>query len=190
MSFKNELECIEKVIEGDLVAFSYLVEKYKGMVYAVALNVLKSTADAEDVAQESFIKAYHSIGDFKKTAKFSTWLYTITYRSALYHKRKNRIDTRSIDVRDEEYFQALSNSQIEDLKKGEQQKFTKMAIDSLPAIEGLLVTLFYIDENTIEEISSITNLSTTNIKVKLFRTRKKLKKKLNVLLKGESNSIL
>ena len=190
MSFKKDLEYIERVTTGDLVAFSYLVEKYKGMVYAVALKVLGDATDAEDIAQESFVKAYQRLGDYKKTAKFSTWLYTITYRSALYYKRKSRIDTRRIAVSDEVVFYAPGNSQIEDLKLEEQQKFIKMAIDSLPAIEGLLVTLFYIDENTVEEISSITDLSCTNVKVKLFRARKKLRKRLDVVLKGESNSLL
>lgn len=190
MDYKNDWICIDKVKEGDLTAFSYLVEKYKEMVYAVALKVLGSTIDAEDVAQESFIKAYQSIGGFKRESKFSTWLYTITYRSALYHKRKNKIDTRYIVVSDEANFQANSNSQIEDFKIGEQQKFIKIAVDSLPPMEGLLVTLFYIDENTIEEITSITNLSATNVKVRLFRARKKLRKKLDVLLNGEPNSIL
>lgn len=159
------------------------------MVYAVALKVLGNPFDAEDVAQESFIKAYQRIGDFKKASKFSTWLYTITYRSALYHRRGNSIDTRGLEVSDEEGFQTTASSQIEDLKIGEQQKFIKIAIDSLAPIEGLLVTLFYIDENTIQEISSITKLSTTNVKVKLFRARKKLRKKLEILLKDESNSI-
>ncbi len=190
MECKNDLEYIDKVKEGDLVAFSYLVEKYKEMVYAVALKVLKNTTEAEDVAQESFIKAYQNITEFKRESKFSTWLYTIVYRSALYHIRKNKINTRQIEASDGEEFQATNNTQIEDLKIGEQRKYIKMAIDSLPSIEGLLITLYYIDESTIEEISSITNLSTTNVKVKLFRARKKLRKKLDVLLGEESDSIL
>ncbi|MBW1296408.1 RNA polymerase sigma factor [Aquimarina litoralis] len=190
MGFKNDLIYIDKVKKGDLTAFSYLVEKHKDMVYALALKIIGNTIDAEDVAQESFIKAYQNIGEFKFESKFSTWLYTITYRSALYHKRKNKIDTRSIETNDEKNFQTNSSSQIEDLKIGEQQKFIKIAIDSLPAVEGLLVTLFYIDENTVEEISSITGLSVTNVKVKLFRARKKIRKKLNILLNGDTSSIL
>lgn len=190
MSFEKDLECVAKVRDGDLVAFTYLVEKYKEMVYAVALKVLGNAADAEDVAQESFIKAYQRIGDFKKASKFSTWLYTIAYRSALYHKRGNAIDTRRIELSDEERFQTITNSQSDDFKTREQQKFIKIAIDSLPPMEGLLITFFYIDENTIQEISAITSLSTTNIKVKLFRARKKLRKKLEIILRDESNSIL
>jgi len=190
MGYINDLECIDKVKKGDLVAFTYLVEKYKEMVYTVALKVVGNTSDAEDIAQESFIKAYQNIGEFKRESKFSTWLYTIAYRSALYQIRKNKIDTRSIEAKDDEKFRARNNTQIEDFKIGEQRKYIKMAIDSLPSVEGLLITLFYINENTIEEISSITNLSTTNVKVKLFRARKKLKKKLDILLRGESNSIL
>lgn len=190
MSFKNDLKYIDEVKEGDLEAFSHLVEKYKEMVYAVALKLLGNADDAEDIAQESFIKAYEKIGEFKKESKFSTWLYTITYRSALYYRRKNKISTRNIQVQDHEVFQATANTQIENFKIEEQQKFVKLAIDSLRPIEGLLVTLYYIDENTIEEISSITDLSVTNIKVKLFRARKKLKKRLDIILRGESNSIL
>lgn len=190
MSFKNDLECIDSVREGDLVAFSYLVDKYKDMVFAVTFKVLGNAFDAEDVAQESFIKAYQRIGDFKKDSKFSTWLYTIAYRSALYYKRGNTIKTRPIDTGDEEGLQTRTSSQTGVFKVGEQQKFIKMAIDALPCMEGLLITLFYIDEITIQEISAITNLSTTNIKVKLFRARKKLRKRLEVILGEESNSLL
>lgn len=190
MGLENDLAYINRIQEGDLAEFSKLVDKYKGMVYAVALKLLGNPADAEDIAQESFIKAYQQIGSFKRESKFSTWLYTITYRSALYHIRKNSIDARYIDFQDNEKFESNTNTQIESLKIKEQQKFIKEAIDSLPMMEGLLVTLFYIDENSIEEISSITGLSTTNIKVKLFRARKKLKKILEHILKGESKSIL
>ncbi len=190
MGFKNDLKYIDKVREGDLEAFSHLVEKYKEMVYAVALKILENADDAEDIAQESFIKAYENIDAFKKEAKFSTWLYTITYRSALYYKRKNKISTRNLQEQDDEAFLATANAQLENFKIEEQQRFIKLAIDSLRPIERLLITLYYIDENSIEEISTITDLSATNIKVKLFRARKKLKKRLDVLLRGESNSIL
>ena len=187
MGLENDLIYIDRVQQGDLTAFSILVDRYKDMVYAVALKLLRNPYDAEDIAQESFIKAYQQIGSFKRESKFSTWLYTITYRSALYHIRKNRIDTRYIDFKDNEKFQSNTITQIESLKIIEQQKFTKEVIDALPMMEGLLVTLFYIDENSIEEIRSITGLSATNIKVKLFRARKKLKKRLEHILKGESS---
>ena len=190
MGLENDLTYIDSIQEGDLAAFSKLVEKYKDMVYAVALKLLRNPADAEDIAQESFIKAYQQIGSFKRESKFSTWLYTITYRSALYHMRKNRIDVRQIYFKDNEKFQSNIITQIESFKIKEQQKFIKEVIDALPMMEGLLVTLFYIDENSIEEISGITGLSMTNIKVKLFRARKKLKKQLEYILKGESRSLL
>ena len=190
MREEKDLKHIEKLRNGDFRAYSYLVDKYKDMVYAIALKILKNPEEAEDIAQESFIKAYQQIDGFKKESKFSTWLYTITYRSALYHIRKNRIDARYMNYDDNEKFQTYSNSPIEDYKVKEQQQFIKKAIDELPTMEGILITLFYIDENSIEEISKITGLSLINIKVKLFRARKKLRNTLDSLLKGESKSIL
>ena len=190
MTPENDLTYIDRIMQGDRAAFSKLVDKHKNMVYAVALKLLGNHADAEDIAQESFIKAYQQMSSFKQESKFSTWLYTITYRTALYHIRKNRIDTRYMDFKDNEKFQSDTITQIESYKIKEQQKFIKEVVDALPTMEGLLVTLFYIDENSVEEISSITNLSATNIKVKLFRARKKLKKSLEHALKGESRSLL
>ena len=190
MTPENDLTYIDRIMQGDLAAFSKLVDKHKDMVYAVALKLLRNHADAEDIAQESFIKAYQQMSSFKQESKFSTWLYTITYRTALYHIRKNRIDTRYMDFKDNEKFQSDTITPIESYKIKEQQKFIKEVVDALPTMEGLLVTLFYIDENSVEEISSITNLSATNIKVKLFRARKKLKKSLEHALKGESRSLL
>lgn len=190
MGLENDLTYIDRIKQGDLAAFSKLVDKHKDMVYAVALKLLGNPADAEDIAQESFIKAYQQMGSFKQESKFSTWLYTITYRMALYHIRKNRIDVRYMDFKDNKKFQSDTITQIESYKIKEQQKFVKEVIDALPTMEGLLVTLFYIDENSIEEIHSITGLSVTNIKVKLFRARKKMKKRLEHILKGESKSLL
>jgi len=178
---------IERILNGDLGAYTHLVNKYKNMAYTVALKVLRNSEDAEDSAQEAFIKAYQQLHTFEKKSKFSTWLYTIVYRTAVYNARKNQIRTQPINeeltIRDETY-------DIDDLKAQDHQKFVKEAIDKLPEIEGLLISLFYINENSIAEIKTITGLSETNIKVKLFRARKKLKKELDKILQHEINTLL
>ncbi|WP_299241587.1 sigma-70 family RNA polymerase sigma factor [uncultured Aquimarina sp.] len=190
MSSEEDFIHIEKIRQGDFEALSYIVDKYKDMVYNIALKIVKNKIEAEDIAQESFIKVYQQIHTFKKESKFSTWLYTITYRTAIYGLRKNKINTQPIVNEDHEKLKSQNLSQQESLQYKDTQYFVKLAINSLPSIEGLLITLFYIDENSIEEIHDITGLSKSNIKIKLFRARKKLKKQLNGLLKDELKNIL
>ena len=74
---------IDRVLKGDHAAFGILVDKYKRMVYTVALKIMDNAADAEDVAQESFVKAFRQLHTFEGKSKFSTWLYTIVYRTAV-----------------------------------------------------------------------------------------------------------
>ncbi len=182
---------IDKVLHGDTNAFAYLINKYKSMTYTIAIKIVKSHEDAEEVAQDSFLKAYEKLNTFKGDAKFSTWLYTIVYRNAITKIRKKKITTSDIDdyVIDNHY-EGDDFPQLEALKNEEQQKYVRHAIDKLPEKDALLITLFYMNENSIEEIEQITSLSQSNIKVKLFRARKKLNQELSGLLKEELNTIL
>ena len=83
---------IEKVLAGDSNAFSGLIDRYKDMVYTLAIRIVKNNEDAEEVAQDSFIKAFEKLDSFKGSSKFSTWLYTIVYRTALTKVRKKKVD--------------------------------------------------------------------------------------------------
>jgi len=182
---------IDKVLQGDANAFAYLINKYKDMVYTISIKIVKSHEDAEEVAQDSFLKAYEKLDSFKGNSKFSTWLYTIVYRNSITKIRKKKVATSDIDdyVIDN-YSEGSEFPQLEAIKNGEQQKYVREAIDRLPEKDALLITLFYMNESSIEEIEQITNLTQSNIKVKLFRARKKLNAELSFLLKEEVNTIL
>ena len=182
---------IDKVLGGDTNAFAYLINKYKDMSYTIAIKIVKSHEDAEEVAQDSFLKAYEKLNTFKGNAKFSTWLYTIVYRNAITKIRKKKVTTTDIDnyVIDN-HSEGDDFPQLEALKNEEQQKYVRQAIEKLPEKDALLITLFYMNDNSIEEIEQITGLSQSNIKVKLFRARKKLNLELSGLLKEELNTIL
>ena len=182
---------IDKVLQGDTNAFAYLINKYKNMAYTLAIKVVKNHEDAEEVAQDSFLKAYEKLGSFQGNSKFSTWLYTIIYRNAITKIRKKKVATSDIDnyVMDN-YSEGHDFPQIEAIKNGEQQKYVREAIDRLPEKDALLITLFYMNESSIEEIEQITNLTQSNIKVILFRARKKLNTELSFLLKEEVKTIL
>ncbi|WP_353721650.1 RNA polymerase sigma factor [Dyadobacter sp. 676] len=174
---------IENVKQGNLASYTYLVEKYKNMAFTIAMKILSNAQDAEDVAQESFVKAYMQIGSFEGKSKFSTWLYTIVYRTAVSKLQQPRLALRSIDDEFEEnYHYEHSPPPLEALQAREREQFVKDAINRLPKMEALIVTLYYLNESPIEEIEQITGLSNSNVKVKLFRARKVLGKELQFLL--------
>ena len=90
MERNDETYYISKVLNGEPNYFSFIVEKYQDIVFSIALKVLRNREDAEEMAQESFIKAYKSLHTFKGNAKFSTWLYRITYNSCISEVRKKK----------------------------------------------------------------------------------------------------
>ena len=88
MENKEELKIIDQVKEGDLLSFRLLVDKYKTMAYHIAIQVVRNNEDAEEIAQDAFLKAYQSIKSFKGESKFSTWFYRIVYNLAISKTRK------------------------------------------------------------------------------------------------------
>jgi len=173
-------QIINQVLEGNVQAYRHLVDKYRDMAYTVALKLMKDSNAAEEVAQEAFIKAFEKLNTFKGDAAFSTWLYTIVYRTGIYQLRKHN----PLDGLDDQsnFIKLDSHNAIEQLEQSETKTQVKQAIDKLPRLEATIITLYYLDEKSIDEISTITDLSKSNIKVKLFRARKKLKNLLEHVL--------
>jgi RNA polymerase sigma factor (sigma-70 family) len=180
---------IQQVLDGKTSSFTHLVNKYKDMVFTVCYRILKQQEDAEDTAQIVFMKAFNKLHSFKGDSKFSTWIYTIAYRSAIAKtklvKFQSTDDGLYIETATEDTF-----PQLEEMKSKEQKIYVQKAIDSLSEIDGVIITLFYIDESSIQEIIEITGLSESNVKVKLHRARKQLKINLEELLQQELKSII
>jgi RNA polymerase sigma factor (sigma-70 family) len=181
---------IGRIKNGQAAAYAFLVDKYQHMVYTIAIKILINTEDAEDAAQESFIKAYQQINTFAGKSKFSTWLYTIAYRTAVSKLKENRVSTVSIsDQLNENYTADSAATGMEQLQAKQQQEQVTRAIAKLPATEALLVTLYHINELPTKEIQEITGLSLSNIKIQLFRARKKLERELRFLLENEAKKV-
>jgi RNA polymerase sigma factor (sigma-70 family) len=179
----EELQIIERVQRGDTNAFSILVTKYQDVVFSIALKVLKNRNDAEEIAQETFIKAFRSISSFRGKSKFSTWLFSIAYNTCITSVRKKKFPTTSID-------QVQLNDEEEDwddfdLTGEERSKMLEMSLKKLPEDDYTLVILYYYEEQSIEDISRIAGLSESNVKVKLHRARKKLHLIMSDLMKKE-----
>ena len=140
------------------------------------------------MAQESFIKAYKSLHTFKGSAKFSTWLYRITYNTCISEVRKKKVyftSTDDVEIKDDS-----DNFNLDGIPEENRAEVIKKALKKLPEDEYTLVLLYYFEEQTIDDIAKIAKLSASNTKVKLFRARKKLYTILSELLKEEIYTLL
>jgi len=167
---------IERVLAGDRNAYALLVDKYKDRVFSLVLGIVRQRELAEEVAQDIFVKAFQSLGKFRKDASFSTWIYRIAYNSAISETRKKKRFFKHSDQL-ENTLQLIPENEEENVDE-QKNKLLEQAIRELAPEENLLVTLYYFEEKSVEEISQSTGLSQSNVKVKLFRLRNKLKEYL------------
>lgn len=191
MNKTEDLYYIEAVRKGNIQAFSYLVEKYQKLVYTLALKLLKRPEDAEELAQDTFIKAYQKLDTYEGKSKFSTWLYSITYNAGISELRKRRIEFKSLE---EQKFSDQDEMKMHDYysetKKEDQEKYLNLALGKLPEDDQVLVTLYYYENQSMDDISEITGLTVSNIKVKIHRARKKMYSLLHEMLNEEVYSLL
>jgi RNA polymerase sigma-70 factor (ECF subfamily) len=173
-------EIITRVLRGEHQLYSELVTRYQNFVFTLALRYTPVREDAEEIAQDVFVKAYKALKDFRGESKFSTWLYSIVNSTSITFLRKKKLDTYSLDQ--EHVFEAADNkesgtsaNQVE--VKSKVEMVTK-AIQLLSPDDAKLITLFYKAEQSLEEISKILGIETNTVKVKLHRARTRLKEKM------------
>ncbi|HAQ18902.1 MAG TPA: hypothetical protein DCR40_06655 [Prolixibacteraceae bacterium] len=182
---------IDAVRKGNVQAFSYLVEKYQKLVYTLALKLLKKPEDAEEMAQDTFIKAYQKIDTYEGKSKFSTWLYSITYNGCISELRKRRIEFKSLDDRQiSDQDEQKMHDYYRETKKEDQEKYLNLALERLPEDDQVLVTLYYYENQSMDEISLISGLTVSNVKIKIHRARKKMHELLHEMLHEEIYSLL
>jgi RNA polymerase sigma factor (sigma-70 family) len=171
----NDDQLIEAIINGDARAYGQLVHRYKDLVYTLALRMLKHREEAEEVAQDAFIKVYKSLNKFKGDSKFSTWIYKVTYNTCLDRLKKNKkhYNDVAIDEFTEHKLETIDNA-LETMIKEEKSALIKRCIDKLPSESSYLLTLYYFEELSLDEMADIIGIAANTIKVKLFRARKKL----------------
>jgi RNA polymerase sigma-70 factor (ECF subfamily) len=191
MNKTDDIYYIQAIRKGDVSAFSFLVERYQNMVYSLALKLLKNTEDAEEMAQDTFIKAFQKLDMYEGKSKFSTWLYSITYNACISELRKRRVHFSSLeDQRISDQDEMKMHSYFSENKKEDQERYLTIALGKLPGDDQVLVTLYYYENQSMDEISVITGLTVSNIKVKIHRARKKMYELLHEMLKEEMYSLL
>ena len=182
----NDEKIINQIIAGDSNAFSVLVDRYKDLVFTLSLKMLKNREEAEEVAQDTFIKVFKSLSKFKGDSKFSTWIYKVTYNSCLDRLKKNKKEQLkvAIDEYTEHQVKTIDNA-LENMVEEERQKAIKACLELLPPDDSFLLTLYYFEEQSLDEIAKVVGLTANNVKVKLFRSRKKLTSILKANLEPE-----
>jgi RNA polymerase sigma factor (sigma-70 family) len=188
----SDIELIEQTLAGNQAAYADLVKRHQRFVFTLALRFAKGREDAEEIAQDCFIKAYRSLSSFQKQSKFSTWLYSIVYTTAMTFLRKKRVDTTSID--DEETYTQIeskpSGYDEHNVENKSRSYYINQAIAQLLPDDGTIITMFYKGEQSLEEIAQVLGIEANTVKVKLFRARQRLKEKLERNLKHEVKELI
>ena len=185
----EEKALIERCKRGDLAAFNDLVRKYEKQVYNFAYRLTGNYDDANDVAQDAFLRVFNAIGSFRGDASFSTWLFRITTNVFLDERKRAKAHPQaSLD----EYLELGESSvarQIVDpsptpevvLEESERAQILSKAISDLPEYQRAMVTLYHSQQKSYEEIAEIMDLPIGTVKSRLNRARLALKEKLSGL---------
>lgn len=173
----DDQQLISLVLEGRKEAYSILVSRYQNYVFTLTLRYISSREEAEEVAQDVFVKAYRNLAAFRGSSRFSTWLYTIVHTTCI---SRLRLRGHHLVTTDEETLAAISaQHSAHVIPAGLDNKSSKemldIAIKSLKPEDARIITLFYQAEQNLEEIARVLMIPANTVKVKLHRARQKLR---------------
>ena len=176
----SDNEIITRVLRGEQALYSDLVKRHQSFVFTIALRYTPNREDAEEIAQDVFVKAYRSLADFRGESKFTTWLYTIVTTTCITFLRRKKLDVHSLD--NEKVFE-VADSQNSSFRANQVEQKSKVqmineAIKLLSVDDARIITLFYQGEQSLEEIGRIIGAEPNTVKVKLHRARQRLKEKM------------
>lgn len=171
----SDEQIIDSIKKGNKCDFALLVDRYKDRAYSLLKRMMKNQMDAEEVLQDSFMKAYSSLGTFRFESKFSTWFYKICYNTALsaLAGKKRQVEKEMSSIEDHfdlGYDDNMIYSQTENVRE-----YVHKLIDKLPVRNALVLIMFYIDDMSLKDISEVLGISLVNTKVMLHRSRNSLR---------------
>lgn len=175
MSTIPDQHYIDRILQGETNLFAVLVNRYKDMIFTLSLKMVKNREEAEEAAQDTFIKVYNSLSKFKGDSKFSTWIYKISYNACLDRLKKNKKEDLNISIDEfSSHLVKTMDNALSALEDKERKQAIQNCLNLLPREDNFLLTLFYFEDQNLEEIGKIMNINANNVKVKLFRSRQKL----------------
>lgn len=188
---RDEAQMIASILSGNTHEFHDLIRPYERSVYSMALSLLQNEADAEDAAQEAFLKAFRNLKGFRAESKFSTWLVSITLNEARSRLRqKKTMKVQSLDEQPDEQghtspalLRDWREIPSEALERQEVRSMLQQAITDLPLIYREIFLLRDVEELTVNESAEALGITVASVKVRLHRARMMLQKKLAPQLK-------
>jgi RNA polymerase sigma-70 factor (ECF subfamily) len=179
---QSDHEIIETIRKGSPHNYALLVHRYKERGMTLALRMLRNREEAEEVLQDAFVRAYNGLEKFKGMAKFGTWFYRILYNACLTRLERNKHAAVAF-LDDAEPDEAMhpdggEPELIDALDRKDLIRQVKEIVESLPEMYGALLTMFYLQELTYEEIAGVTQMPLGTVKVRLFRGRAMLQSRL------------
>ena len=182
----DDAKWVERILAGDADAFTTLVKKYEKQVHAFVWRRVKDYHVAEEITQDTFLKAYEKLGTLKDPNRFSGWLYMIATRRFLTWLEEKSIPMQSLEAMSRAEVEALfyaqyTVAQTEKLATEKQREIVQYLLQKLPAHERTAVVLHYLSEMTCEEIGNFLGISSSTIKSRLHRARKRLKQEETVV---------
>ncbi len=180
MRNENEKILLQRILDGETDLFSHFVERYSNLIFSLIVRVIISKEDAEELTQDVFLKAFQKLHSFKGNCSFSTWLYRIAYNSAVSATRKKKFNFLPTE---ESQIENVPDSAVDEFLSREDDEVLlqhlENALCKLNTEDRLLITLFYYLDKSVSEISDILEITVENVKVKLYRVRKKLYIQIN-----------
>jgi len=178
----DENVLIDRILNGERQLYAQLVDRYKSYAFAIARKIVETKPEAEEAAQDAFIKAFHYLKGFNRQAKFSTWLYRIVFNTAVSYRRKSKQRFEVIENVSLPYLeQADAGSE-----KMDQLKFLNQALDRLNESDRLSIKLYYLQEFSLEEVADMMGQNQNTIKVRVHRARLRLAEELKKILNREA----
>ena len=188
MESKADIKYIEQILAGNSNAFSFIVDRHKNKAFNLAFRICGNREEAEEIAQDSFLKAYRSLTGFKMKSSFATWFYRIVYNTAISNVRLKKKGILSLEDFPADATDFISTSRNEEEAESEyRNSLVNFALQKIREDERGLISLFYYEEMSMDEIAEVTGVSKSNIKVKLFRARQKM---LEIIEKVEKKKII
>jgi RNA polymerase sigma factor (sigma-70 family) len=189
----SDIQLIERILRGETAAYRALVNRHKDYAFTIAYRLLNNREEAEEAAQDGFVRAFNGLANFNREAKFTTWFYRVVVNAALTIQQKKKLPTEDLEnAKNIPYgSQVLRGSEEKNIfKQKEQRYYIDLALKQLSSDDVVIITLFYLKEQSLDEIAEICNIEANSVKVKLHRARKRLAEVMQVLLKGEEKSLL
>ncbi|MFZ5968217.1 MAG: RNA polymerase sigma factor [Bacillota bacterium] len=181
---ESDNEIVQRILKGDGELFGELIDRYKNAVYSLCYRMVGSQEEAKDLAQEAFIKAYHSLDKYNPEYKFSTWILKVATNLCIDYLRKKKVQTMPIDER---LSMPYDTASAEDMYLHKQnQKEIVNAIEELPEEYKILILLYHKEGLSYQSICDTLDLPMSKVKNRLHRARSMLKERLKAVKEEES----